>query len=213
MKWGAQRPPHREGQAHTGESYPSGPGQARLNLTPLPEGPREPQRGLPCSVSFWPEPPELSGLSFWCQWLSPLQGVGAGRRDVGWGLSQGPVRTFCPSPSPPSLSHVASGLGLTLACVLSMAHYAGVPGQAGRCVLWGSGIKAPNQQRKSLSISWRAATGEAPGACCGKQAVGMGQPSSLHRSPGQRWLSGLGQTSPRVLPQGTGPLLQKPVWA
>lgn len=31
----------------------------------------------------------------------------------------------------------------------------GVVRQAESCVLWGSGIKAPEQQRKSLSISWK----------------------------------------------------------
>lgn len=47
--------PHREGQAHIAEPYPSEPGQAEPRPAwPQPqEGPGE---GLPCSLSFWPEP-------------------------------------------------------------------------------------------------------------------------------------------------------------
>lgn len=176
MKQGAQRP-HTERDRSTQDS-PTQAGQARPGSTSprCPRAPGSPSEG--CSAQC------PSGLSHHSSAASasaarakPTPGSGSWENGRGVGAFPGPARTFCPSPSPRPLSHVASGLGLTLTRVLSMAHYAGVPGQAGRCVLWGSRIKAPNQQRKSLSVSWRAATGEALGACCGKQAVGMVQPS------------------------------------
>lgn len=147
---------------------------------------------------------------------------------LGWAFPRPRLPFVLPSslPLPLSLSSCSSSSWTDPSCFCPVSYQSPfmlrVTGQAGSCVLWGSGTKACKQQRKSLSVHWERLKQESKSgekkprvfsATFGKglrmkwikQKEGDSDPGIKSRcSPARTDLS-----SGYHIPQ---PLLQSPVW-